>query len=140
MSVPEGSRGEGRFSLEIRAEELAHYVITITGNEKVFVPDNRRRITEEIAMLAINAFVYIQQANDIDIRNENSPKYLRNKRRRRLLQESALEALKRMIPLIHLARRSFHLSTKRVKYWMQLVIEIRNRTRNWMESESLSED
>lgn len=134
MSVPEGARGDGKFSLEIRAEELARYTMQITANEKVFLPEYQRALTDDIITQAKNAFLFIKEANGIRV-DKNSDSYARNKRERRRLQEEAIKCLRRLLPLIDLARRIFHLNLKRVKYWGGMVINIRDRTRNWMESD-----
>lgn len=68
MSVPEGERTEGRYSLEVKAEELAKYTIIITANEKVFLPEYRRAITDDIINLAKNAYLKIRAANRIAVR------------------------------------------------------------------------
>lgn len=134
MSVPEGARGEGKFSLEIKAEELASYTMRITANEKVFLPEYQRALTDDIITQAKNAYLFIKEANGIRV-DKNSDSYARNKRERRRLQEEAIKCLRRLLPLIDLARRVFHLNLKRVKYWGGMVINIRDRTRNWMESD-----
>lgn len=51
MSVPVGEREEGKFSLLIKAESLARYTIEITANEKVFLPEYRKQVTDDIVEL-----------------------------------------------------------------------------------------
>ena len=62
MSVPEGARGDGKFSLEIRAEELARYTMQITANEKVFLPEYQRALTDDIITQAKNAFLFYKRS------------------------------------------------------------------------------
>lgn len=134
MSVPEGARGEGRFTLPIKAEELARYTLTITKNENVFLPDYQRQLTDDLVNCAKNAYLSIREANDIRV-DPTSETFLADKRSRQNAQKDAIRFLKRMLPLIDLSRRVFHLSTKRVKYWGGMVVEVRDRTRHWMESD-----
>jgi hypothetical protein len=135
MSVPEGARGGNRrFSLEVKAEELASYTLKITANEKIFLPEHQRALTDDIIMQAKNIYLFISEANDIRVVKE-SPDFLRDRRERRRLQNEAVKSTTRLLKLIDLAHRVFHLSRKRVKYWGQMVISIRDRTKHWAQSD-----
>ena len=134
MSVPEGERGEGRFTLPIKAEELARYTLTITKNEHIFLPEYQKPLTDDLINCAKNAYLCIREANDIRV-DPTSGTFLADKRERQNAQKDAIRFLKRMLSLIDLSRRVFHLSTKRVKFWSAMVIEVRDRTRRWMESD-----
>ena len=135
MSVPESEREEGRFSLLIRAEKLARYTITITANEKVFIPEYRRAITDDIVRLGKDIYIKLRTANDIRVRKDG--KYQKQDwQERRRLQQEAIHCCYSLLALIDIAFRLFHLSSKRVKYWGGLVVEIRNRIQKWMESDN----
>lgn len=136
MSVPEGARNTEKlkFSLETTAEELASYTMRITANESIFLPEYQRALTDDIIEQAKNAYLFISEANNIKV-VKDSGTYIRDKRERIRLQKDAINCLKRLLRLIDLAHRVFHLSRKRVKYWGGMVIAIRNRTQNWMESD-----
>lgn len=134
MSVPEGARGDGKFTLTTKAEELACYTLRITANEKIFLPEYQRTLTDDLISCAKNAYLCIREANEISVRKE-SDTYLRDMRERERLQISAIKYLKRMLPLIDLAKKVFHLELRRVKYWGAMVINVRDRTRKWMESD-----
>lgn len=134
MSVPEGARGEGKFSLVMKAEELAAYTMQITANDNVFMPEYQRALTDNIITQAKNAYLLIREANEYRVSRE-SDDYMSNRRKRARSQNLAVECLKRLLYLIGLAQRVFHLSSRRVKYWGAMVIDIRDRTRKWMESD-----
>ena len=125
MAVPEMLRGEGKFTLLIKAQELATYTIKIVANEKVFNPLYTRNIIDDIVFCAKEQFLLLSEANDINVQDES------DWRKRRRCQLDALRYLKRLLRLIDIAHRVFHLPTSRVKYWGGLVIEMRIRVEKW---------
>lgn len=130
MSVPEGQRTEGKFALLIKAEELARYTLVITANENIFLPAYQRALTDDIITQAKNAYLFISDANDIHVTTKL------DLRERADLQMRAIRCLRRLLRLIDLAYRIFHLTGKRVKYWGSMVIDVRNRTQAWMRSDA----
>jgi len=134
MSVPEGERTEGKFHLGIKAEELVRYTLTITANDKVFVPDYQRALTDDIIEQAKNAYIFIRGANDVVVRM-GTPFQEEDWLKREALQKDAIACLRRLLYLIDLAYRVFHLSGKRVKYWSAMIIYVRKKAESWMESD-----
>lgn len=76
------------------------------------------------------AYPFISDANDIHVNTEE------DLRERAALQMRAIRCLRRLLRLIDLAYRIFHLTGKRVKYWGSMVIDVRNRTQAWMRSDA----
>ncbi len=134
MSVPQGQRGENKFTLLLKAEELCRYTMIITSNEKVFLPAYQRALTDDIITQAKNAYLLIREANDIRV-PEEFPEREQAARDRERDQQLAIRSLRRLLYLIDLAYRIFHLSGKRVKFWSKMVIEVRNRTNSWMKDD-----
>ena len=66
----------------------------------------------------------------------DSDTFIRDLHERQRLQLQAIKCMKRMLPLIDLAKKVFHLELRRVKYWGEMVINVRERTRKWMESDA----
>lgn len=131
MSVPEGEREDGKFTLPIKAEYLARYTIEITANENVFLPKYREAITNDIINSAKNCYLAIRDANDVTVRIGTV--YQRSDwRDRNKLQKEALRNARRLIYLIDIAHRLFHLSSKRVRYWGNMTREVRNRIQGWI--------
>lgn len=134
MSVPEGEREDGKFTLPMRAEYLARYTLEITSNENVFLPQYRKRVTDDIVETAKNIYLGIREANDTTVRVgtmfHRSDLIERNK-----IQRKALKDARRLLYLIDLAHRIFHLSSKRVKYWGGLTKEVRNRIQGWIDDD-----
>ena len=131
MSVPEGEREDGKFTLPIKAEFLARYTIQITANESVFLPEYRKAITDDIIESAKNCYLSIRDANDVTVRVGTV--YQRaDWRDRNKHQKEALRNARRLIYLIDIAHRLFHLSSKRVRYWGNMTREVRNRIQGWI--------
>ena len=134
MSVPVSERDEGKFTLAVKAEYLARYTIEITANENVFLPEYRRAVTDDIISTAKNIYLEIREANDVIVR-VGTVFHLEDFRERNRLQRKALRDCKRLLYLIDLAHRVFHLSTKRVKYWSQIVKNIKDRVHGWIDDD-----
>lgn len=135
MSVPVSERSEGKFSLAIKAESLARYTIEIASNENVFLPVYRERLTDEIVMHALEAYMEIRDANDTIVHVGSKDQHHEWMERRRH-QEQALTHCRRLLWLIDIAHRVFHLSGKRVKYWGEMTINVRNRIQAWMQNDA----
>lgn len=135
MSVTVDQREEGRFSLEVKAEFLASYTLEITANENVFVPEYRRGLTDDIVETAKNIYLGIREANDVTVRM-GTRFQLKDYADRNELQREALRNCKRLLYLIDLAHRRFHLSNKRVKYWGKLVKNVKDRIHGWIDDDT----
>lgn len=135
MSVPVGERSEGRFSLLVKAEFLTRYTILITANDKVFTPAYQKALTDDIIDTAKNIYLGLREANDISVRVGTEFQRMDYRDRNRL-QREAFRNTKRLLYLIDLAHRIFHLSSRRVKYWAELVLEVKDRTYGWIESDN----
>lgn len=135
MSVPVGEREEGKFSLAVKAEYLARYTIEITANENVFLPEYRRQVTDDIISTAKNIYLGIREANDVTVRVGTSFQ-MKDYRDRNNLQREALRNCKRLLYLIDLAHRIFHLSSKRVKYWSLIVKNVKDRIHGWIDDDT----
>ena len=114
---------------------MACYTLRITANEKIFLPEYQRALTDDLILQAKNAYLYIREANDITVKRD-SDTFIRDLHERQRLQLQAIKCMKRMLPLIDLAKKVFHLELRRVKYWGEMVINVRERTRKWMESDA----
>lgn len=129
MSVPEGLRGTGKLKVVEDARYLSKYTITITANEKVFLPEYQRSLTDDINRIALAIFVEAFSANNITVKSAE------DYAERRRLQESAYRNCTKLLALIHLAWTVFHLKLKRVKYWGGLAVNVKNLLKAWKESD-----
>ena len=135
MSVTVDQREEGKFSLAVKAEFLASYTLEITANDNVFVPEYRRGLTDDIIETAKNIYLGIREANDVTVRM-GTRFQLKDYTDRNELQREALRNCKRLLYLIDLAHRRFHLSSKRVKYWGKLVKNVKDRIHGWIDDDT----
>lgn len=139
MSVPEGEReekqGPRRYPLLVSITALTTYTLQITKNDKVFLPEYQRALTDQINAEAIHVYIWSLTANEVAVRV--GTRYQEEDwQKRRQFQVSATESCNRLLGLISIAYHLFHLSSKRVEYWGEMTKNIRNRIRAWSESDS----
>lgn len=127
--VRKEDRGEGKFDTLTKALRLASYTTDITDNKKVFTPDHEKT-TERIVSLAWSIYHRARIANDIHVENAD------DLMERRKLQNQAIAECDQLLTAIQIAKRVFHLRLKRVKYWGEMVEELKNHLRKWRESDA----
>lgn len=119
----------------IKAEYLASYTLEITANENVFLPEYRKGLTDDIVVTAKNIYLGIREANDVTVRM-GTVFHMQDYMDRNRLQRQALRNCKRLLYLIDLAHRRFHLSSKRVKYWGKIVKNVKDRVCGWIDADT----
>lgn len=122
-------RGEGKFDTLTKALRLASYTTDITDNKKVFTPDHEKT-TEKIVTLAWNIYHRARIANDIRVENAD------DLMERRKLQNQAIAECDQLLTAIQIAKRVFHLRLKRVKFWGEMVEDVKSHLRKWRESDA----
>lgn len=127
--VRKEDRGEGKFDTLTKALRLASYTTDITDNKKVYTPDHEKT-TERIVSLAWSIYHRARIANDIRVENAD------DLMERRKLQNQAIAECDQLLTAIQIAKRVFHLRLKRVKYWGEMVEELKNHLRKWRESDA----
>lgn len=120
MAVAEGERSQSKLEVIVRALDLATYTIRITNNQKIFLPEYRSSLTDDI----------IRTANNILVKSADDWKM------RKALQERAARNCNNLLALIQLAKTIFHLKSKRVKYWSEKTIDVRGYLRSWRDADS----
>lgn len=95
MSVHEGDRMDNRFTLPVKAEELARHTLIVTKNEKLFLPEYNEWITNKIRNYAIEAYLLIREANDLKVKVDNvvDPDVLKDRHDMQKLAPSILETV-----------------------------------------------
>lgn len=129
MSVPEGKRGESKLDVFVKAKALATYTIMICCNEKIFLPKHQNALTDEIIKTSEKIFVDCWSANNIKVIDKDTYK------ERCYLQKQAHRNCNNLIALIQIAQGLFHLKTKRLKYWGQMILDVRKLIAKWNESD-----
>ena len=129
MSVPVNQRTHGKLEACVKAHDLCCYTLQITANKKNFTPEFQEALTNRIIEAAIDIHTLCWSANNILV---NSTDDLRE---RTTYQGKAAIRCNILLSLIDIAKRVFHLSTKRATHWAGKTIETRNLIRAWRESD-----
>ena len=130
MSVPEEKRKPGKLEVIIKALDLATYTIQITANEKTFNPKYHAAVTDDLINHAKEIYLICWTANNIRVTSDNET-YKERKR----LQDKAIVECTTFLGLLDIAKRVFHLETKRVTYWGNKIINCRKLIRAWRDSD-----
>ena len=133
MSVPAGMRGEPKLAVFTKANALAKYTMKITSNPNNFDPTYSmliRRINDAAIGIAQDAW----SANNIVVKKSGVIDPV-NARKRFALQERAARHCNDLLFLINLSQSVFHLRSKRVKYWTEQAVDVRNLIRRWRDSD-----
>ena len=130
MSVPEEKRKPGKLEVIIKALDLATYTIQITSNEKVFDPKYRAAVTNDLVTHAKEIYLICWTANNIRVTSDEET-YKERKR----LQDKAIIECTTFLGLLDIAKKVFHLETKRVTYWGNKIINCRKLIRAWRDSD-----
>lgn len=130
MSVPESQRGKGKFDVIINALYLAQYTITITKNKNIFLPEYQSALTDDLIRSAKDIYINAWKANNIRVTSQEDWK------ERKHLQELSILECNSLLATIQLAKKVFHLKSKRIKHWGELTIKARDGIRAWKESDT----
>lgn len=130
MSVVEGARSHSKLEAIVLARQLAAYTIRITKNQNTFPPEYNNGITNKIIDTATSIYMDCWTANNIYVNKD-----VKLWEERNALQQKAALNCNNLLALIQLSQEVFHLKSRRIKYWSEKVIEVRNKIRGWNESD-----
>ena len=128
--VQKDKRRDGRLRLSVLARNHAKYVIQITKNEKIFDPKYNQEVTADLVRQAKDINRYLWAANNVVVNSKEDYAM------RRHYQELAALTCNTLLADMEIAQKVFHLKSKRMRYWTEQIVEIRNRTRAWIESDT----
>lgn len=126
MSVVEGARNKGKLEVIIKALDLADYTIKITANEKIFDPKFRAAVTDDLVAHAKDIYLICWTANNIRVTSD-----IETYKKRKELQDEAIVKCTALLGLLDIAKKVFHLETRRVTYWGNKIINCRKLIRAW---------
>lgn len=132
MSVVKSKQGKNKFELFDKTARMAAHTLKITQNPNVFDPDNSKEIVSEIRTAAVRIHILCWRANDIKVPSENNREQIEMRMK---LEYEALKYCTDLKGLINLAKPLYRLSSKKVAYWMKLVLEVQSLITSWRESE-----
>lgn len=130
MSVVQEKRRKGKLEVCVKTLELASYTIQVTTNEKIFNPKFRAAITDDLISYAKDIYLICWTANNIRITDDEE-----TYKERRRLQDKAILKCNAFLGLLDIAKKVFHLDTKRVTYWGKKIVECRTLIRAWRDSD-----
>lgn len=159
MSVVEGLRDDGKLEVQTKTYDFASYTHKICSNQKVFFKRYRWCSTSKIIDAVDDICVYIDLANQVNIRKDLKPDTLKkNKQTRKQYQTKAIEVSIRLETLMEIAYRNNRvksesnpttneisttdedkgevgISQDKFYYWVGLLLEVRSLIRKWRECE-----
>ena len=114
------------------ARELAVYTIQICKNKKVFLPEYQSALTDDIIRTAKDIYINAWTANNIRVTEKNKKELWAWRSK---LQRQAILDCNNLLALIGLAYPLFHLKGKRIEYWSEQTLKVRNYIKKWRESD-----
>jgi len=130
LSVPVGKRSEGELVVNTKARKLAVYTLKILENDKYF-PRSQSVFIAKIQNCVIEIVSLCWEANNIKVGN-NEDRYAERIR----MQDRAASLCNRLCVLIEISKPLFHLESRRVRYWINLTVEVRNKIRAWRDNDA----
>lgn len=118
-----------KFTITLKACELASYTNKILDNKNIFPEGYGDEIVSRLRSYTMQIYLDCFQANDWRVLKAEDYK------QRRELQEHALDMCELCLPLIQLAKHHYHLETRRMMYWGKMVIDLRDKIKNWVDSD-----
>ena len=130
MSVPVSKRNENQtLKTLLLAMDLAYYTIKICCNENAFSPKYKNAVTDDLIRLAKDIYINLRTANGIKVETAEDLKL------RAEYQLRAKADCDTLIAELDIAKRVFHLSSRRVVYWASKTMECREYIMKWRESD-----
>lgn len=114
------------------ARELAVYTIQICKNKKVFLPEYQSALTDDIIRTAKDIYINAWTANNIRVTEKNKKELWAWRSK---LQRQAILDCNNLLAQIGLAHPLFYLKGKRVEYWSEQTVKVRNYIKKWRESD-----
>lgn len=129
MSVPQYERGEGKFTVLIEANNLVCYTLQICSNEKNFDPKFQRVLMDDIIVTTKSIFLEAYLANEIKVESNHDGAQRLSK------IKSAEYACDRLFALLQIAKRIYHIDSRRIKYWGAKTKIVKDLLHKWYLSE-----
>lgn len=136
MSVPVDKRTQGKLTVCVEAQQLAKYTLSITTNKKIFTEQYQHALTDAINTAALEIYLNIWAANNVYVNLKDELQRADALRVRREYQARAYANCQKLLALIDLAKPVFHLTTKRVIFWADKTIKVKNLLRAWKDSDN----
>ena len=138
--VPAEKRGKQKFKVLVDARSLCKYTLNILKNNKHFkveksgnAEDDEKNppqpeLVEKMRNTVIDIFISAFSANETVLTKDNY-------RHRRQLQDKSIAKCNELLALVEMSIPIFHIHMKRVKYWTEQIVLVRNLIQAWKESD-----
>ena len=113
-----------------KAQEMASHTALILANDRIFNPKVDPKIIELIKESAYGINAKAWAANKIRAETNTFNRAIRYS-----LQEEAITMCDELLAYIGIAKKLFHVRSRKVKYWAKLVVDTRNLLQAWKESD-----
>lgn len=110
--------------------ELALHTIKLCQNEKIFLPEYKETITDRLLDTSTSIYLNAYRANNINVTKD-----VRSWNERDSRQRAAISSCGDLLALINLAKRSFHLRSNKVNFWIGKVISAKKLLTKWNEAD-----
>ena len=112
------------------ALDLAQHTLKICANENIFTSEFKPTVTDRITNTVTNIYLNAFMANKIYV-----DKDVRKWNERDSRQRAAILQCDELLALINLAKRTFHLRTNKVGYWVKKTVSTRELLKKWNDSD-----
>lgn len=129
MATRRSERTQGDLEVIVKAKQMAAHTVKITNNTNYFPKRFRLTITDKITNKAFEIFTLLYETNEIFPRTKTEFEERQRKQRK------AMACCRTLTAMIDVAEELFHLPGDKVRYWTQLVVEIRYATAAWYKAE-----
>lgn len=126
--VPKTQQGKCKLEVFVKSVKLSYHTVEICSSNKNF-PPKYAGVAASLIETAFNVSECLWRANNVKVKCYDDLK------RRKELQQAALDNCESMMFLINTACTATHRSDKSCSYWVNMVAEIEAMTRAWRESD-----
>lgn len=129
MAVVKSDQQDNIYTKFLAARKVSAYTIRICSNQKVFLPEFKGAVVDDLIETAKRIFIDAWEANDIRV--ETAQDWEDRER----LERSAIRACNRLLALMQIAKTVYHLRSSRIKYWGELTRTAREDLKTWHTSD-----
>lgn len=112
------------------AKDLTVYTLRICSNEKIFLPQFEF-MTNDIRKHVLKIYEKAYEATTIRVQNQQD--WIK----RRKLQKEAISKYMLLLSKIDIAKRLYHLKSKKVNYWIKSTVHTKKMLIKWYEGQKI---
>lgn len=129
MSVRKNERKESKMDVQTKAIDLSVYTIDNALKEKIIPKRDRWALGSRVVDTALELVTRIDTANSLRLDNNEEAG------QRHMEQKLALAATYKLMTLVYIIRRLTHFDESVHKHWTELVKELQELLRGWIDSD-----